>query len=287
MNQSFQGFFFLVIMSLVCLNQSGCNESFLNQPPFEQVQDTVFLDANNWFYFSPDAIVNEDIPMFPFTYQIFEASGDGFLLKGDERIYFLASGNNIQDAHVFFDNQAQIGDTLNKFSDRHYHLLIDKKYDDKLKEDIYYTLRRSKKGVGSLEERSIWVLSIKRGLLAVNNYDINSKTGAVEFDIVGASDHFRDSDFIRKIKYYDFDRAYQVDRERNIIYTFEKHLGRLKSKNFERREELFEYRFKTGSMSELINFRIEASQNTIMLIAEDSCYLFNEMLELQSSSLCE
>lgn len=287
MNQSFQGYFFLVLTLLICLHQGGCDESFVNQPPFEQVQDTVFLDANNWYFFSPQAVVKDEVPMFPFSYQIFDLSGNGFLLKGNKQVYFLEYGKTLQEAHTLFDDQAAIGDTLNKFSDRHYHLLIDKKYNEKIDDEIYYVLRRSKKGVRTLEERSVWVISKKMGLLAVNNYEINSKSGVVTLDMVGESNYFRDSDFVRKIKYYDYDRAYHVDRERNIIYTFEKHMARLKSKNFEKGEELYEYRFKSNRMSELVNFRIESEKNTIKLVAGDSCYLFNDMLELEFSGLCD
>lgn len=287
MNRSFQGFFVLVFTLLICLNHLGCDESFVNQPPFEQARDTVFLDANNWYYFSPQAIIKEEVPMFPFSYQIFDLSGNGFLLTGSNQIYFLEFGKSPQEAHTFLHTKSEIGDTLNKFSDRHYHLLIDKKYDEKVADDIFYILRRSKKGVRTLEERSVWVISRKQGLLAVSNYQINSKSGVVTLDMVGESHYFRDTDFIRKIKYYDYDRAYHVDRERNIIYTFEKHMARLKSKNFERGEELYEYRFKSKRMSELVNFRIESDQNIIKLIAEDSCYLFNDMLELEYSGICD
>lgn len=287
MNQSFQGYFFLVFTLLICLNQVGCDESFVNEAPFEQVRDTVFLDLNNWYYFSPQAVIKDEVPMFPFSYQIFDLSGNGFLLKGNNQIYHLEFGKNPQEAHTLFHTKSKIGDTLNKFSDRHYHLLIDKKYNEKIEDDVYYVLRRSKKGVRTLEERSIWVLSQKFGLLAVSNFEINYKTGVVTLDMVGESNYFRDSDFVRKIKYYDYDKAYHVDRERNIIYTFEKHLGRIKSKNFEKGEELYEYRFKSSRMSELVNFRIEAEQNTIKLVAGDSCYLFNEMLELEASGLCD
>ena len=287
MNRSLQEILLLAIVILAGFIHTSCNETFVNQAPFELVQDTVFLDANNWYHFSPTPSIKDNAPMFPFSYNIFEGGGSGFLLKGSTKIYYLEFGKTLQSAHVFLDPQAEVGDTLVKFSDRHYHLLLDKKYDDAIEDDIFYVLRRSKKGVGTLEERAVWVMSQKQGLLAVSNYEIDYRTGVVTLDIVGEPNYFRESSFIPRIKFYDFDRAYHVDRERNIIYTFEKHKGRLKSKNFEKGVELYEYTFKSGQMSKLVNFRIETSQNTIRLVAEDSCFLFNEMLELQYSRPCD
>ena len=221
-----------------------------------------------------------------FPYQVFETAFDGFLVNGTSKIYSFGIDETIEQKAVFLDKEKVPGDTLHKFSPFRYHLLIDVKRDEKTQDEVYYVLRRSKIGVRRFRERSLWVISPSKGILGVANYDIGYTDGQVTLDMIGDPDYFRDPQLIRKIKYYDNDITWLVDRDRHIIYEFDKNKAVLKSRDFKAGEDLYEYQFNKANTRELIDFRIKLENSSIKLIAGDSCFFFTESLELQKSASC-
>ncbi len=270
------------LLLLLC---GGCQENFQASPPFPAVAgDTVQLDVDSWYYVDQLPGTAGDVPLYPFTYQIFEDYFDGFLLHTPERIYILEQQSDFSQRKVLLDLRAEPGDTIFKYSNFQYRLLINRI--EEAGDPVFYVLRRSKIGVKRLRERALWVMSPTRGILAVANYDIHYADGEVTLDMMGDPDYFSDPDLIDKIKFYDNDVAYMVDRDRHIIYLFDKFKGVLKSKDFNADEDLYEYRFDQANTRNLIDFRISLENGTVQLIAGDSCYFFSQTLELLRSSSC-
>ncbi len=267
----------------------GCEEEYLQEPPFSQVQDTIFYDVGNWFYFNPTPIVENEIAYYPFAYNIFETEFEGFLLKTSERIYMVDREKNLQGKQVLIDRASIPGDTLIHYSKFQYSLLIQKEKVESSDEELYYILRRSRTGVKRLRERSLWLVSEKRGIVAAGKYDIGFSDGQVELDLIGDSRYFNNPTLIRRIKYFDHDATWLVDPDRRIIYEFDKHTGILKSRDFNKREDLYEYRFNQVNTRNLIDFQIRQNNQsqTIVLQAGDSCYYFTETLTLQRAGLCQ
>ncbi|MCB0852590.1 MAG: hypothetical protein KDD63_10220, partial [Bacteroidetes bacterium] len=275
-------------ISFICLLiwLQGCGEDYINEPPFEVKKDTVFLDVDDWYYFSQQPNKMGGLSVYPFSYQIFETAFDGFLVNAESKIYSIGIDETLDNKAVFLDVNKMPGDTLHKFSAFRYHLLIDVKRDEKTQGTIYYVLRRSKIGVKRLRERSIWVISPEMGILGVANYNIGYTDGQVTLDIIGDPDYFKEPELIRKIKYYDHDVTWLVDRDRHIIYEFNKHKALLSSRDFKAQEDLYEYKFDKANTLGLIDFRIKMENNMIKLVAGDSCFFFTESLELQRSASC-
>ena len=274
------------LTAFLILAGAGCEENYLHEPPFGEIRDTTYLDTESWFYFDDKPVVSSNINFYPFSWQILESVGEGFLLKSAKRIFFVESPQALDDKVVFLDTDIEVGDTIYKYSGSQYHILINKQPDPYLNEQVYFVLRRSKKGVRRQEERSVWVVSTQKGILAVTNYDIDLRNGQVTLDMVGDDSYFREPSFITLLKLYDFDTAYQVDRDRNIIYEFNKQTGILKSKDFLARKDLYSYEFNQRSMSRLTEFSIELENNSVRLVAGDSCFVFSESLELLRSASC-
>lgn len=264
----------------------GCGEEFLETPPFPEVQDTVRLDLDNWYHVTQQPREIDGFLAFPFSYLIFDKPFEGYLVNSATRIYMLDPGGDMEERITLLDTDLVPGDTLHKFTEFNYHLVIDRKADPNGDGEIFYILRRSRIRMKTHRERSIWAISPQRGILSIANYDIDPLLGQVTLDMLGESSYFRDPKLIDIIKYYDHNRVYMVDRERNVIYEFDKILGTLKSRNYEQREDLFEYRFNRTNTKELIDFRIRIDKHNIKLIAEDSCFYFSEELDLLRSGLC-
>lgn len=264
----------------------GCGEEYLEEPPFSNVNDTIFLDVDDWYYIGTEPSQIEGVLAYPFSYQIFETFFEGFLINTSERIYSLEMDENLRARAVFFDENISAGDTLYKYSSFRYHLVIDVKRDEKTGDEIFYILKRSKIGVKRIRERSLWVISRNHGILGVANYNIGYTDGQVTLNMIGDPDYFSDTQLINKIKYYDNDITWLVDQDRHIIYEFDKNKALLKSRDFRAGEDLYEFQFQGTNTRELIDFRITLENNSIKLIAGDSCFFFSESLELQRSASC-
>lgn len=269
---------------MICLG--SCGEDFLETAPFQDVTDTVQLDLDNWYHISQQPREMNGILAFPFSYFIFDKQFEGYLVNSATKVYVLDPGGNMDSRVALLDTDLLPGDTLHKFTEFNYHLVIDRQADPTGEEEVFYILRRSRIKIRAHRERSIWVISPDRGILAVANYDIDPLLGQVSLDMLGESSYFRDPGLVDLIKYYDHNRVWMVDRERNVIYEFDKLLGSLKSRNYEKKEDLYEYRFNRANTKELIDFRIRIDKHAIQLIAEDSCFYFSEELDLLKSSLC-
>jgi hypothetical protein len=279
---------YLLLCALGCFLLS-CEEEYLQKPPFSQVQDTIFHDVDNWFYFNPSPVLEGGIAYFPFSYHIFEVRFEGFLLSTDQRIYLVDREKNLARKQVFLDFESESGDTLFRYSKFQYNLLIKRETLPESDEVLYFVLRRSRTGVKRLRERTLWLISEKRGILAAAEFDIGFSDGQIEMDMIGDSRYFRDPTLLKTLKYYDHDATWLVDQDRRIIYEFDKHTGILKSRDFNKREDLFEYQFDRSRTRNLIEFRILQNNRdqTILLQAGDSCYYFSESLQLQRSGICQ
>lgn len=264
----------------------ACEEAFRDTLPFSAVSDTVYMDTDNWFFVDPQPAQQEGVSIYPFAYQIFGRSYNGFLASSDQRVYVFEMDETLESRKIMLDKGLLPGDTVYKSSNFRYHLLLDKRRDPQDGSEIHYILRRSRIGMKSTRERSLWVISPTKGILAVANYDIGSTDGQVTLDMVGDPQYFRDPELIPQIKLYDYDATWLVDGERDIIYEFNKTEGLLKSRNYQRAEDLFSYRFRGSNTRDWVDFRIQQENNLIKLIADDSCYYFTEELELQRSTIC-
>ena len=266
---------------------TGCEEDFSADPPFGGVTDTTYLDDDNWYYIGPEPQLAESgAPLFPFSYRIFSASFEGFLATTSNRIYQLEENADLERRVILLDQEKNTGDTLFKYSDFHYFLVIDKRPAPQLDEPVWYILRRSRIGMKTQRERSLWVISPSHGILAVANYDIDPLDGQVTLDMVGEPEYFTDPELIRRIKYYDNNHTWRIDRDKGIIYEFDKLRAVLKSRNFREGEDLFSYQFGRTNTRELIDFRIDLEKDLIKLVAGDSCFYFTEELELLRSGSC-
>jgi hypothetical protein len=275
-----------LILLLVWLLPTGCQEEFQDSPPFTGVQDSVFLDIDNWYYLGQDPVEMDGALLFPFSYQIFDSKFDGYLFSSSTRIYVLERGKSLRDRSVFLDQSAVPGDTLAKLSSLQYQVLIDKQRSTDGSSEMFYIMRRSRIGMKTQRERSLWVVSPTEGIVSVAKYDIDPMIGQVTMDMLGDYTYFREPELVRRIKYYDNHLTWMIDREREIIYEFHKLRSTLKSRNFGQGEDLYEYRFKQTKTQDWVDFSLFLDRDQIRLKAGDSCFFFSQELELIRSGLC-
>jgi hypothetical protein len=278
------------MLSLIALSLlgGGCGEDFERVPPFSTAQDTVHLDANNWFYFNPTPSSADDVPVYPFSYRIFDNQFTGFLAKAGPRIYVIDQEANLDDRYPLLDTRLDPGDTLHKFTDFRYLLLLDRRQDDLTGEEVFFLLRRTLIGMRSRRESSIWVVSPKAGIVAAADYRIDASTGLVIFDqIVGEPSYFDAQGLVFKLKAIDHHTAMVVDRERNLIYKFDKLSGKLISRNFNERRDLYETQLDSKRTRQLIDFRLQLEDNMVKLVAGDSCLSFTQQLKLTHQGPCQ
>ncbi|MFK7926415.1 MAG: hypothetical protein AB8H47_30990 [Bacteroidia bacterium] len=264
----------------------ACEEKYSQEPPFAQVQDTIFLDVENWFYFNPQPIIENKIAFFPFAYRIFDARFEGFLVNQEQAIFMVDREKDLKQKQMFLDIMSQPGDTISHYERFKYSLLIEREpHQD---EELFYILRRSRLGIERFRERAIWLVSPSKGIVGAANFDIGTSDGQVEMDIIGRSEPFRNPELIKTLKYYDYDATWLVDRDRRVIYEFDKFKGLLTSRDYQKREDLYQYSFSPSATKHLVNFQLKQDNqsNTILLEAGDSCFYFTESLKLQRSGLC-
>ncbi|MEL7531810.1 MAG: hypothetical protein AAFN10_10905 [Bacteroidota bacterium] len=276
-----------ILYTFICLfGLVACEEKYSQEPPFAQVQDTIFLDLENWFYFNPNPIVEKEIAFFPFAYRIFDARFEGFLVNQEQAIYTVDREKNLGAKQMFLDILSQPGDTISHFERFQYSLLIEREPDQD--EELFYILRRSRLGIERFRERAIWLVSPNRGIVGAANFDIGTSDGQVEMDIIGRSEPFRNPELIKTLKYYDYDATWLVDPDRRVIYEFDKFKGLLTSRDYQKREDLYQYSFNPKTTKHLVNFQLKQDNQsrTILLEAGDSCFYFTESLKLQRSGLC-
>ena len=282
------------IKLFVCLSLStfilfGCEEEYNTQPPFTAVNDTVYLDAENWFFQDIDPVEKEGAQIFPFAYHILDRTFDGYIFSSESRIYLLEGGRSLPNRRLFLDLNAAPGDTLYNPSALQYLLLLDRRYDENIRDEIFYLMQRSRKGVSSFQERSIWVISQQNGLLAAADYEVEQSDGSVTLEeVIGEPDHFKEENggLFQQIKRYDHRITYHIDQDRYLIYEFDKSKGLLKSRNYVDSEDLYQYEFDPQVTQTLVDFQIKQRGNLIILHAENNCYTFSQSLELLEMGSC-
>lgn len=280
-------FHLLLFLPLVIWLTTSCQEDFIASPPFPHAQDTLRLDSRNFFYFNPKPQYSGEIPIYPFAYRLFNTQFEGFLLNGETRIYAFDSEATPDDRFLLLDREMVPGDTIHKFSDFLYHLLLDRRQDGTTSEEVYYLMRQRLIGMRSRRENMIWVISPNRGIIAAADFNIDATIGEVAFErIVGSPSYFSDQELIRLLKYYAYHTARVVDLDRNIIYKFDKLTGVVSSRDFGEARDLDEYQFSPGSTNDWVNFRLELEGGSLKLINEDSCLYFSPQLELNRSGIC-
>lgn len=264
---------------------AGCTEEFQATPPFPQAEAKVQLDMNDFVSISREGETVEGQPVFPFSYQIFDEHFEGYLANAGERLYSFGYDEPFGDRIPFFDFSLQPGDTLHKFTPRKYHILIDRRKGEP-GEDIFFLLRRTRRGISELEERQVWVISSLKGVIAVTRYEIDPFQGNVTLDMIGDSEWFRDKSLTSLLKYHDYTRTVYMDIDRSLLYEFNKVTGILKCRDVKAREEIYRYHFQNRTMKSLVNFHIDPQDRGVVLVAEDSCFYFNETLTLTRSGMC-
>ncbi len=276
-----------LILSLWGFLMTGCEEDFLSSPPFSMEQDTLYLEGNNFVSLSPEALISEGKPVFPFSYRLFNAQFEGFLLNAGDRVYAYGINENPEQRFLLFDQNLVPGDTIEKFSDFLYHLLLDRRQDDATAGEVYYLLRRRLIGMRSRRESMIWVISPQKGIIAAADYQIDPSTGEVSFaEIAGPPEYFDGQTLIQQLKFFDHTTTMVVDRERNLIYKFDKLNGLITSRDYSERVDLDQYQFRNTSTRSWYDFRLQIEGSTVKLINGDSCFYFTQQLELQRSGLC-
>lgn len=276
---------FVNISFLLGMLLAGCAEEFQATPPFQDAEAKVQLDMNDFVLIAREAEMLDDQPVFPFSYQIFDEHFDGYLANAGERLYSIGYGEAFDERVPFFDFSLQPGDTLHKYTPRKYHILIDRRKGE-AGEDIFFLLRRTRRGISELEERQVWVISSLRGVIAVTRYEIDPFQGNVTLDMIGDSEWFRDKSLTSLLKYHDYTRTVYMDIDRSLLYEFNKVTGLLKCRDIKAREEIYRYQFQNRNLKNLVNFQINPLDRGVVLEAEDSCYFFNETLNLTQSGPC-
>jgi hypothetical protein len=278
----------LLSLLLLALLGGGCGEDFERKPPFSAVQDTVHLDANNWFYFNPNPSSADDVPVYPFSYRIFDNQFTGFLVSAGPRIYVLDQAANLDERYLLLDTRLTPGDTVHKFTAFRYLLLLDRRQDDLTGGEVFFLLRRTLIGMRSRRENAIWVLSPEAGIVAAADYRIDPSTGLLTFDqIVGEPSYFDAQGLVYKLKAIDHHTAMVVDRERNLIYKFDKQTGKLISRNFNERRDLYEIQLDPKRTRQLVDFHLQLEDNMVKLVAGDSCLSFTQQLKLTHQGPCQ
>lgn len=264
---------------------TGCTEEFLAIAPFPEAETKIQLDMNDFVSLSREAEMLDGQPVFPFSYQVFDERFEGYLANAGERLYSIGYGESFEDRVPFLDLSQQPSDTLHKYTPRKYHILIDRKK-GKEGEDIFFLLRRTRRGISELEERQVWVISSLRGVIAVARYEIDPFQGNVTLDMIGDSEWFRDKMLTSLLKYHDYTRTVYMDIDRSLLYEFNKMTGLLKCRDVKAREEIYRYQFQNRKLKNLVNFQIIPQDRGVVLEAEDSCFFFNETLNLTQSGVC-
>jgi hypothetical protein len=266
----------------------SCGEEFAEVPPFSAVQDTSYLDASNWFYFSPEPSLAEGAPVYPFSYRIFDNQFEGFLLSSGTRTYVVDRAATLSNRYPLLDTRLSPGDTIHKFSSFRYLLLLDRRQDDLTGQEVFYLLRRTLIGMRSRRESAIWVLSPKTGIVAAADYRIDASTGMITFDqIIGEPSYFETQGLVYKIKAVDHHTAMIVDRERNLIYKFDKLTGKLISRNFSEGRDLYEATLDPTRTRRMVDFYLQIEDRRVKLVAGDSCFSFTQQLKLSHQGPCQ
>lgn len=270
---------------LLLMGQLACSEEFQTSPPFPNGVERSQLDNNDFVYIGKEPQLLDDQPVFPFSYQVFDERFEGFLANGGERLYTIGLGESFSERIPFFDFSLQKGDTLHKYTPRKYHIIIDKRTGEGA-EEIYFVLRRTRRGISDLEERQVWVISTTRGVIAIASYEIDPFIGNVTLDMIGDSEWFRDKSITRLIKYHDYTRAVYMDVDRSLMYEFNKITGIIKCRDVKEREEIHRYQFNNPELNALEEFYILPQDRGVILRTADSCYYFSETLNLDNSGAC-
>lgn len=266
---------------------AGCEEQFLETPPFATVGDSVKLGANNWFFLEENGIERQGAFLFPFSYNMFNQRFTGYLLHTDRRLYLLEEGNPVDKRELLLDYEASPGDTLYKFASRKHFLLLDRRRDEHTNGEVFYILRRSKISVKSFRERTVWAISPQKGIVAAAEYDIDDGTGMITFDYTGDPSYFEDPAIERSIKLYDYNKAHLALHDRDIRYEFDKQAGVIRSRNYRERRNLNQHKFSPLYTRQLVDFRLSREGGQIRLTAGDSCYYFTPELVLEDARSCE
>jgi hypothetical protein len=275
----------LALLAMLGMAASACSEEFQDVAPFPESQETITLDGDDFVTIAREAELLDGQPVFAIRYQVFDELFEGYLTQSQERVYVIEAGASFEDRVPFFDLQLQPGDTLHKYTPRRYHIVIDRRPGPQ-QDEIQYILRRTRRGISDLEERQIWVMSSTRGMLAAARYEIDPFSGAVSLDMIGDAEWFRDGSITQLIKRYDHIRTIYMDRDRSLMYEFNKLGGYLRCRDVMAREEIYRYDFENRSMAHLTDFRLEAEPEGILLRAGDSCFHFTPSLQLQASGKC-
>lgn len=256
----------------------ACGGRYLEQPPF-QAGDTVHFDKRNWYYLAPEPDAEG---RFAFSYRIFEFGDQGLLAHTEDRIYLIRK----DERTVLMDYALQPGDTVYKFSEFQYYLLLDRRQDPAAGGEVYYLLRRSNIGVKRFRERTIWVLAPGRGILAAAKYDIAPSDGRVSLEVVGEPGWFDGPDILRQIQLLDSDPAWLVDSDQGVLYKFDKTRNLLTSRDFRGGKDLHAYQFHSFRPEALASLRITLALDTLRLQAGDSCFYLSRQLELLRTARC-
>lgn len=272
----------LLVFSLI-----SCDEEYTTHPPFVQVGDTLHLDDENWVYTAPAPVTVQNASAYPFSFSVLGENFQGYLLTSDSRVYMLAEGDPISQRVILVDFSAKPGDTLSQLSTNRYQLLLDRKFDSETEGEIFYVLRRSTGSFKSWRERSVWIISPKKGLLAAANYTIDFRTGGIIPEMIGKPRYFRNPDFTLQIKKYDYNKASLADLGQKLIYEFDKRTGILKCKSYKDSRDLYQYAFDPATTREWIDFRLERANNGIKLLAGSDCYFFSQELSLERIDNCQ
>ncbi len=275
---------FGVVMALALLS---CEEEFSPEPPFSQAQDTLYLDSDSWVYTANESISIQNATAYPFSYYLLGHSFDGYLLSSGKRVYLLREDAPITQRQILVDFSAIPGDTLSQISKSRYQLLLDRKFDPLTNGEVFYVLRRSLQGLKSWKERSVWIISPQKGVVAAASYNIDFRNGGIVPEMIGNPAYFRNPEFTDQIKRYDYNKASIADLGRQIIYEFDKRSGVLKSRSFEEDQELSSYSFDSSMTREWIDFRLEKIGSGIKLLAGNDCYFFSQDLELERIDVCQ
>lgn len=276
----------LFLVAILGLSFAGCEERFLETPPFPSVADTVKLGDNTWFFLGLDGVDRQGAQGFPFSYRIFNQNFDGYLLHNDRRLYLLDADDPLERRLLLLDYEATPGDTLFKFASLKYFLLLDRKRDENTQGEVFYVLRRSKISVKSFRERSVWAISPLKGIVAAAEYDIDDETGSIRFDYTGDPTYFEDPGIERKIKLYDYNKAHLALHDRDIRYEFDKQAGVIRSRNYRERRNLNQHKFSPKYTRQLIDFELKRDGSQILLATGDSCYYFTPELVLKDARRC-
>lgn len=274
------------IATACALSLTACREKFLPSAPFSEVRDTVNLGLGNWYFQGTEAEKLGSVSAYPFAYQIFNGYFSGFILHSDNRIYLVEKDRDLDRRILFLDKTRSPGDTLFRYHSFRFHLLIDKTKDDKTQHEVYYVLRKNRLGEKKLQERSVWVISEQKGILAAADCDVDNINGDLTLNITGDPEYFASPALREKIRFHFYEQTRLYDTENEVIYEFDKVKGYLKKRDVRARADLEKYEFAQFNTRSLTDFHLSLSDEGVTLTAGDSCFHFTTGLELRRSGLC-